>query len=279
MKNKAKAILLFLMLGLLSALNTVSADTDRPAAIALIIDDIGNNPEMGLSALELPGNLMISILPNTPHATILAMLAQEKGKQVMLHLPMESEHQHKLGPNGLMQNMPEPDYKQTVRHALLSVPHVVGLNNHMGSLLTQQVKQMQWLMEELNDKGLFFLDSRTTANTVAQQTASEMGIRTLSRDVFLDNSRDPLDIQAKFEHLLRLAKRKGFATGIAHPYPETLSVLKQQLPGLEARGVKLVFVTDLLSDYVSNDQQMAERSSTWPASSSLSHRVAKNLKQ
>ncbi|MBT8439939.1 MAG: divergent polysaccharide deacetylase family protein, partial [Gammaproteobacteria bacterium] len=200
------------------------------AEIALIIDDLGNNPDTGLAALQLPGNIAYSFLPNTPHATILAELAHEKGKQVMVHIPMESEHHERLGPNALLADMEEQEYKSVLQAALEAVPYAVGLNNHMGSLLTQKEMPMQWLMDVLGQNNLFFLDSRTTTKTVAQKTAGIMGITTLRRDVFLDNSRDEAAIRIQFAELISKAKRRGYATGIAHPYPETITVLKQMLP-------------------------------------------------
>lgn len=276
MYKKIKKLLLITTLSVLLPVTGLVADSDRPAVISLIIDDMGNNPDSGIAALELPGDLAYSILPNTPYATLLAEIAHEKGKQVMLHLPMESEHHVRLGPNGLLLDMPEPDYKAMVYQALQSVPHAVGMNNHMGSLLTQHQQPMQWLMHILLEQKLFFLDSRTTAKTVAQQTAVSMGVKSLRRDVFLDNSRKQEDIHQQFEQLIRLAKRRGYATGIAHPYPETIWVLKQQLPGLEARGVTLVFASDMVDRFVSNDAKITDRSSLWDVSSSPSLKVVKN---
>ncbi len=263
-------------ISLLLSVLAIASEPDRPALISLIIDDIGNSPESGLAALELPGDLVYSFLPNTPYATLLAEMAHEKGKQVMLHIPMEAEHHKELGPNGLLLNMTEPDYKAALDQALQSVPHAVGINNHMGSLLTQHQQPMKWLMDVLLQHQLFFLDSRTTVKTVAQQTAADMGVKTFRRDVFLDNSRNQEDILKQFNRLISLAKHKGFATGIAHPYPETLAVLKEQIPALQAKGIKLVFASEFLEQYTLKDQELTQRSALWPASSSPSHKVAKN---
>jgi len=242
------------------------------AVISLIIDDIGNNPDAGQAALALPGELVYSFLPGTPYATILAELAHEKGKQVIVHIPMEPEHHRKLGPDALTDCMPEQDYKATIINALQSVPHAVGLNNHMGSLLTQLPRPMKWLMEILLKEKLFFLDSKTTDKSIAKQTALNMGVKAFSRDVFLDNSRDTRDILEQFERLVRLAKHRGYATGIGHPYPETIKVLRQQIPLLASRGVRLVFASELLDRHINN------RSKPWAVSSFPSHKVAKNSK-
>lgn len=244
--------------------------------IALIIDDLGNNPDTGLAALQLPGSISYSFLPNTPHATVLAELAHEKGKQVMVHIPMESEHHERLGPNALLSGMSEIEYKQQLYAALDAVPYAVGLNNHMGSLLTQQQQPMKWLMDILGKKNLFFLDSRTTTKTVAKQTADSMGVTALRRDVFLDNSRDEQAILSQFRELVNKAKRRGFATGIAHPYPETITILKKILPDLEQQGVDLVFASDIAKHYPATETTVETGSKTWPESSSRSHRVVKN---
>ena len=245
--------------------------------ITLINDDLGNNADHGVEAIHLPGNLTYALLPNTPFATVLAELAHEKGRQVILHLPMQSEHHENLGPNGLLETMPEAEYKWNVVSALDSVPHVTGLNNHMGSLLTQKEEPMKWLMSVLQDRNLIFLDSRTTKKTVAQQTAEAMGVQSLRRDVFIDNDREPGAMQQQLDELVNKAKKQGYATGIAHPYPETISFLREQLPLLEEKGVKLV----PLSDLVRKSIEMASpnnRSQPWQPSLSHSPRVVKNSK-
>ena len=267
------ALLLASLIGLLPAY------AGSKPEIALIIDDLGNNPDAGLAALQLPGNIAYSFLPNTPHATVLAELAHEKGKQVMVHIPMEAEHHEMLGPNGLLASMEEQEYKSVVLAALEAVPYAVGLNNHMGSLLTQKEIPMQWLMDVLGQRKLFFVDSRTTTKTVAQKTAGSMGVTTLRRDVFLDNSRDVTAIRLQFAELVSKAKRRGYATGIAHPYPETIRVLQEMLPDLEKEGIELVFASDIAARYPAFNNAENSGSTAWQESSFHSPRVVKNLKQ
>ncbi len=271
--NSLIAILLANVIGLLPVY------AGSKPEIALIIDDLGNNPETGLAALQLPGNIAYSFLPNTPHATILAELANEKGKQVMVHIPMESEHHEKLGPNALLAHMEEQEFKNVLQAALEAVPHAVGLNNHMGSLLTQKETPMQWLMDVLGQRKLFFVDSRTTTKTVAQKTAGKMGIATLRRDVFLDNSRNEEAIRIQFAELISKARQRGYATGIAHPYPETIMLLKEVLPDLEKQGIELVFASDIATRYSTTNQSEVSGSTAWQESSFPSPRVVKNLKQ
>ena len=269
-----KQLLQFALLGLVLLLGRAQASE---ALVSIIIDDLGNNAAHGEQAIQLPGVLTYALLPNTPFATVLAELAHEKGREVILHLPMESEHHDKLGPNGLLEKMPEAEYKWTVLSALGSVPHVTGLNNHMGSLLTQKQQPMEWLMSVLQEQKLLFIDSRTTTKTIAEQTAEKMGVASLRRDVFIDNELDPERLQQQLDELVEKAKKQGYATGIAHPYPETLTFLKQQLPLLETRGVKLVPLSELVKKRL---ELASSKNRSDPCQPSLSHspRVVKNSK-
>ncbi len=269
----------FILFVLANMLCLLSVQAGSNPKIALIIDDLGNNADTGLAALQLPGDIAYSFLPNTPHATILAELAHEKGKQVMVHVPMESEHHEKLGPNALLADMEEQEYKSVLQAALQAVPYAVGMNNHMGSLLTQKEIPMQWLMDVLSQKKLFFLDSRTTTRTVAQQMAETMGVATFRRDVFLDNSRDEAAIRGQFDELISKAKQRGYATGIAHPYPETIMILKKILPDLEKQGIDLVFASTIATPSPVIDRTEKSGSTAWQKSSFHSPRVVKNLKQ
>ncbi len=249
-------------------------------SIALVIDDVGYNPEQGVEALRIPGKLTYAILPGTPHATMLAEMAHAGGKEILVHIPMESEHHKKLGPEGLTLAMPEAEYKQTVLEALNTVPYARGFNNHMGSLLTQHRIPMQWLMQVLEQNNLLFLDSRTTTETVAETVAVETGIPAFRRDVFLDNDRDTAAIEKQFAELVWLSKRRGFATGIGHPYPETLEVIRRMLPELQAQGIKLVFLSERASENTGTESLQAEKpeqgSISWQESSYPSPKVVKN---
>jgi len=249
----------------------------QAAEISLIIDDVGYNPQQGVKALEMPGKIVYGILPGTPHATMLAEMAHAQGKEILVHIPMESEHHKKLGPDALTQNMSEEQYKQTVESALETVPYAVGFNNHMGSLLTQLQQPMQWLMDVIEEKQLLFLDSRTTTGTVAESVAKHQGVPAFRRDVFLDNERDEAAITKQFQQLVRRAKRRGYATGIGHPYPETMAVINKQFPLLKEQGVELVFLSDRLQKTKPETTEQ-ERSTAWQESSYHSPKVVKNLK-
>jgi len=250
-------------------ISTLSAEE---VVISLVIDDVGNNYRNGLQVVNLPGEVTLAFLPQTPYSTELAELAHKNGKQVMLHLPMESEQPKSLGPSALTLGMTEQEYKNTVHMAIDSIPHVMGLNNHMGSLVTSDRESMVWLMDVIRDKQLFFIDSRTTEKTVAQETALKMGVPTFKRDIFLDNSQDEEDILSQFNLLISLAKRNGYATGIGHPYSATINVLEKQIPLLKEKGIKLVFASEILNEHID------KRRLKWQESSSLSPKVVKNSK-
>lgn len=226
-------------------------------AIAIIIDDLGNRLAEDRAAVSLPGPLAYGILPFTPHAEALALRANEAGKEVLLHLPMEADaDNHLLGPGALDSTMPRPDFVEAVRRALDGVPHLVGVNNHMGSRLTRDSLRMGWLMDELGARGtLLYVDSRTTAHTVARRAARRASVPYLSRDVFLDNELDATYISAQFDALVEHAQMRGTGVGIAHPHPETTAVLFERLGALE--GVRLVPLSRLGEERACDDRRHA----------------------
>lgn len=230
----------------LPLLPILPAATNGPVHIALIIDDLGNNTASGQRAIALPADITFAILPHTPHGRILAEQAHAAGKEVMLHAPMSNMGDLPLGPGGLTPELDQSEFEQTLDDSLLDVPHVVGVNNHTGSRLTALSEPMQWLMEMLNERELYFVDSVTTAKSVAGDLADENGVPNLRRQVFLDHEVDPVAIDREFRRLLDIAIRDGQAVGIGHPYPETLAYLERVLPLLPALDIHLVFVSSLL---------------------------------
>lgn len=219
----------------------------RMPVIGIIIDDLGYRLDTGVQATGLPGPVACAIIPRSPHARFLARLAHERHKEVILHLPMQAEHYGRLDPGGLTVSMTRPAFLGILSQDLADVPYVCGVNNHMGSLLTQDRRDMVWLMRALARRGLFFVDSRTTRRTVAEQVALQIGLPATRRDVFLDDTRRPSAIRRQFLRLLVLAHRDGSALAIGHPYPSTMAVLRKLLPRLQLYGVRLVPVRRLIS--------------------------------
>lgn len=214
--------------------------------IAIIIDDIGNNKALDLRAVNLPGAFTLSILPHTPHARSVAKIAFEKQKEIMLHAPMESIENKKLGEGGLTDKMNEAEFKKMLQSDIDAIPHIVGLNNHMGSLLTQNENAMSWLMASLKENNLYFVDSRTIAASVAADFAAKYHIEHISRDVFLDHETSAEYIDKAFQKALRISKKTGASLVIGHPYPDTLDYLENNIDQLQEQGIELVSVSELI---------------------------------
>lgn len=213
--------------------------------IAIVIDDIGYH-QRDLELLGLPGTLTYSILPHTPYSQSFAAKAERHGAELLLHIPMQSTQDKALGPGGLTSDMDKSELQNTLGHALATLPQVKGVNNHMGSMLTQQSEPMKWTMELLKQRGLFFLDSRTTQRTQAQFMANRIGVLNIARNVFLDNDTSEAAMLSQLSVLKQIAKEQRFAVAIGHPYPETIAFLKAQLPKLIDEGFELVPVSELV---------------------------------
>lgn len=232
------------------------ADTQGNAVASIIIDDVGNNLEQGMAVVEMPATLTVAILPGTAYAVHLARLARKHRKEVMLHLPMQSVEHHRHSPGTLALHMTEKAFTRQLRHNLGAVPYVRGVNNHMGSLLTRHPGHMAWLMDELSRHGgLYFVDSKTTSKSVADRIAREYRVPVMSRDIFLDPDDRPETLERQFERFIKASLNRGSALAIAHPYPETISFLQQNLHRLEQNGIHLIPVSQLIN----NKQRMAHK--------------------
>lgn len=229
----------------LFALPAMAATAGTPPRIAIIIDDIGYGLAAGERALNLPGPVAYAVLPETPRGRTLAEKAYASGKEVLLHLPLQSTEFGAFNdPGRLDLDMTRRQFANMFDADFRSVPHVVGINSHRGSLLTRHPGHMAWLMEEIGRRGnLFFVDSYTTAESVALDVAHEAGIPAVRRDVFLDPDPAPATIAREFARLKKLAWQRGFAMGIGHPHPATLALLEEALPKLADEGVELVSIS------------------------------------
>jgi len=262
---------LFLCPVFFSPLNAQQWAVSAPA-ISIIIDDMGKRLQAGQRVLALPGPVACAFLPQARYTASLANTAHAAGKEVMLHLPMDSVDRRPLDAGAVTLDMSEQQFVSTVQADLASVPHAIGINNHMGSLLTRHPGHMLWLMRLMQRQSpLFFVDSRTTVETVARLVAAENGVPASERNVFLDNQLDADAITFQFNRLLQLARRQGTALAIGHPNALTLAVLEQQIPKLNQQGIRLVPVTELI-------ELQQEGEHTWQASWSHSHKDAKNSK-
>lgn len=216
------------------------------AELAIIIDDMGNDAGAADSLLALSFPLTISVLPHLPLSTEVAEKAYRRGDQVMLHLPMESESERARPESAeLRVGMDATQVGPVLTGMLGTVPHAIGVNNHEGSRATSDPALMSELMPELRKHNLFFIDSRTTAATVAFEAAERAGVRAASRKVFLDDSESREAILAQLELAGRDAEQNGSAIAIGHPHASTVAALAEGVPRLEARGIRLVFASEL----------------------------------
>jgi polysaccharide deacetylase 2 family uncharacterized protein YibQ len=223
------------------------AGAEPRATVGIIIDDLGNSLADGQRVARLPGPVTCAVLPHTAHSRVIAEAAHRAGKEILLHLPMAASETIEPGPGQLDSHMPDGEVRATLELDLSTVPHAIGVNNHMGSLLTAQTPAMDRLMRELAARRLLFVDSRTHAASVAAARARAHGIPTLERDVFLDREPAENAVLKQLARLERIAHRRGYALAIGHPYPATLAALERWLPQLAARGLRLVPLTTRLA--------------------------------
>jgi len=222
--------------------------------IAIIIDDIGNQEALDERVARLPGAVTLAVLPHTPHSKSVAQLAHSLNKDVMLHAPMESENHRRLGDGALTQDLGKEQFEAVLQESINAIPHVIGVNNHMGSLLTQNDEAMNWVMNIVQRNNLFFVDSRTSPDSVAGKLAKQYNIPTLSRHVFLDNEQSYEYVDKAFQKTLNISKKTGFALAIGHPYPSTVSYLEAAIPKLAEQGYQLVPVSYVLAQKMQTAQ-------------------------
>ena len=224
--RRARILLIFLALAL-----PAGASDSRPV-LSLVIDDLGYSLEHGESAIRLVGQHTYAILPGAIYSQQLARYAHEHNKEVILHLPMQSISSRAAHePEALNEAMDEDELTRRVHNLLARIPFIRGVNNHMGSHLTEFDFFMRPVMDSIHqyDPSFYFLDSRTSPRSVAFIQAQEAGLRSVSRDVFLDNERHPEAILLQYNIWLERAREHGSAIAIGHPYPATLEVLQQNL--------------------------------------------------
>lgn len=235
------------LLGALLASDAARSNGELPR-IAIIIDDLGYHIAAGRRTIALPGPIGCAILPGAPRARALAAAANASGKEVLVHLPMQAVKEYGTPEAaGVTLDMSRAGFAAAFDAAFEAVPFAVGVNNHRGSLITRHPGHMRWLMEEIRARdALFFIDSFTTHESVALQIAAEAGVNARKRDVFLDA--DPTSLEHEFERLKAIARQRGAAVAIGHPYDATLSFLELELPKLAEQGFELVPVSELLAN-------------------------------
>jgi polysaccharide deacetylase 2 family uncharacterized protein YibQ len=217
------------------------APAERAARVAIVIDDVGYSLE-GLKAfLQLPYPLAFSVLPDLPHSAEAAELIDAAGRQLLVHLPMEPAGGADPGPGAVLTTQSDREIEELLADRFQSFPQAVGLNNHMGSRATADRRVMGVVLGFLLEHGKFFLDSRTTPDTLGLTLGRQLGARVLERDVFLDNENTAAYVAQALEHGARIARSRGYAVLIGHVQnAELASELARRLPELERRGIQIV---------------------------------------
>lgn len=208
--------------------NSIQEEDLRPK-VAIIIDDLGYDSDLAFSFLKLNLELSLSILPSAPFTDIIVREANNKGREIILHQPMEPKDYPSVDPGrgALLLSMNERDILQVLNKNLREIRGAKGVNNHMGSSFTENREKMLLILQELKNRGLFYVDSRTTMRTVGFEQARRIGLPAAERTLFLDNNQDPKAIRVQIERLLGIARDFGSAIGIGHPYNETFEILEK----------------------------------------------------
>jgi polysaccharide deacetylase 2 family uncharacterized protein YibQ len=216
------------------------------ARLAIIIDDCGQWPDTEHGFIALPVALTLSVLPYVRYGAQIARDADAAGKGVMLHLPMEPRSGIDPGAGRVTVAMDDAAIAKAVRDDLIDVPLAAGVNNHEGSRATADDRVMRDVVAVLAERHVFFVDSRTSAATVAERDASAAGVPTARRDVFLDDVAEVAATESQLRRAAALAKARGSAIAIGHPRPTTLLAVRALLPELAGGGITLVLARDLV---------------------------------
>ena len=217
--------------------------------VAIIIDDMGSSKRRARELINLEAPITLSFFPLSRNSRKLAQEAFEKGKEVILHMPMEPYGFPEINPGkgALLMSMTEKELHRRIHENLEAIPFIKGVNNHMGSRFMEDDQRVNILIKELRGRNLFFLDSRTTSKTVGYRIAKKLGIKTGQRDVFLDNnSYDEAEIRNNILELAKIAKTEGKAIGIGHPHPSTIKSLREMIPKLKKRGIEIVPLSQIM---------------------------------
>ena len=216
--------------------------------VAIIIDDLGYDRKIAEKFSQLDIVITFSILPHSPHQSKIARLAQSKGIDTMLHLPMEPIEWPNVnpGPGTLLTSMTADELIVQLEKNLDAVPNIKGVNNHMGSRMTAESSQMYQIFTILKKKGLFFIDSRTTTASLCKPSARLFQIPFAQRDVFLDHLQEPDSIRKQIKELIKIARLHGHAVGIGHAHAVTYKILRDMLPDLK-NEVQLVPASEIVS--------------------------------
>ncbi|HHF5092284.1 divergent polysaccharide deacetylase family protein [Haemophilus influenzae] len=200
--------------------------------LAIVIDDVGYHSKEDAAIFAMPREISVAIIPAAPYARARNQEAKSQGRDILIHMPMQPVSAVKIEDGGLHLGMSAAQVNDRVNTAKNIVRDAIGMNNHMGSAATADPQLMTYLMTALQEKHLFFLDSRTIGKSVAGKIAKEQGVRSLDRHIFLDDSNEFADVQHQFKAAIHYARKHGSAIAIGHPRPNTIAVLQAGLRNL-----------------------------------------------
>lgn len=221
-------------------------DDGRPM-IAIVIDDMGLDRHHSDEAATLPAPLTLSFMTYAEDLAAQVAAARARGHEIMLHVPMEPQAPRvDPGPNALKVNLDEDEIRRRMAWDLARIDGIVGINNHMGSRFTESPEGMAPVLDMLRERGLFFLDSRTTPHSVGIDIATEYGVPHAARDIFLDVDLTDPAVATELAKTEAVARRNGAAIAIGHPHDPTITELRHWLPTVEARGFRLVPVSAIV---------------------------------
>jgi polysaccharide deacetylase 2 family uncharacterized protein YibQ len=215
-----------------------SGKIKRPK-IAIVIDDMGENKKVALELFDINIRFTCAIIPYETHTEWIAGECSRLGHEVIAHIPMEAKSPHKLGKGGLYTWMTDIEISETINNDISAVPHTAGISNHMDSAFTEDSRTMRAVMPVLKKRGLFFLDSLTISGSVGNNLAKTAGVKSLRRDVFLDDEDSEAYIRTQWETLLKIADKRGTAIALGHPKENTIKFLKDVLPNNQVEVVPL----------------------------------------
>jgi len=218
--------------------------------IVLILDDWGYNLRNRDFIVGNDFPVTLSVLPFKPYSQVVANLAHDKNKDVILHMPMEPYDKERYGLEEKMLSvgMSASDAVRLLDEAFVSVPFAKGMSNHMGSRATEDASLMRVVMARLKTRGLFFVDSLVTSKSVCHAVARDLGVAFLQRNVFIDNENDATAIRQRLIELAGKARSNGIAVGVGHDRPLTIRVLEEMIPELEREGFRFVGVSEALRE-------------------------------
>jgi polysaccharide deacetylase 2 family uncharacterized protein YibQ len=215
--------------------------------IAIVLDDWGYSKDVLNKVMEIDAPLTFAILPGLAYSKTVADYANDKGHEIILHLPLEPHNENvKLEKNTIMTTMDQQEVTDIITKHIASIPVLRGINNHMGSKATEDKDLMSLIFEIAKQNNLYFLDSYTTKKSVLSDVAIEKKLPFLKRDIFLDDENDEQKITDQLIKTSQLAEKKGQVIAIGHARPLTLEVLKKILPQLQLQGYKLVYLSEFL---------------------------------